>query len=239
MASKFQNRLAGAVVLIAMVVIVLPAILDGHKKYYQDDFTAIPLVPKPGDSQQLDALPAINQLLPMQPPEGAAAEVKAGNAASPSLETVRQAANNGRGQNLPRPVPGSAAERDDILALFSDNPPAEGHRGTEPDSSGHVLSAQHSSVPPAAKSDNVLPAGMAYVVQLGALKNADKVNDIVSKLRAAGYRTYTQPPTPVAGTITRILVGPDTNKRKLTNALDDLETISGLRGVVKNYQVQE
>ncbi|MDK7107944.1 cell division protein DedD, partial [Enterobacter hormaechei] len=75
----------------------------------------------------------------------------------------------------------------------------------------------------------------AYVVQLGALKNADKVNEIVSKLRGAGYRVYTSPTTPVQGKITRILVGPDASKDKLKGSLGELKQISGLSGVVMNY----
>lgn len=47
MASKFQNRLVGTIVLVALGVIILPGLLDGQKKHYQDEFAAIPLVPKP------------------------------------------------------------------------------------------------------------------------------------------------------------------------------------------------
>ncbi|VFS44474.1 sporulation domain-containing protein [Enterobacter cancerogenus] len=78
--------------------------------------------------------------------------------------------------------------------------------------------------------------GKAYVVQLGALKNADKVNEVVSKLRGAGisclHFTF---PTPVQGKITRILVGPDASKDKLKGSLGELKQISGLSGVVMNY----
>ncbi len=62
--------------------------------------------------------------------------------------------------------------------------------------------------PPAPKPDpkpvveeKAAPTGKAYVVQLGALKNADKVNEIVGKLRGAGYRVYTSPSTPVQGKV--------------------------------------
>ena len=77
--------------------------------------------------------------------------------------------------------------------------------------------------------------GKAYVVQLGALKNADKVNEIVGKLRGAGYRVYTSPSTPVQGKITRILVGPDASKDKLKGSLGELKQLSGLSGVVMGY----
>ncbi len=77
--------------------------------------------------------------------------------------------------------------------------------------------------------------GKAYVVQLGALKNADKVNEIVGKLRSAGFRVYTSPSTPVQGKITRILVGPDASKDKMKGSLGELKQISGLSGVVMGY----
>ena len=79
------------------------------------------------------------------------------------------------------------------------------------------------------------PTGKAYVVQLGALKNADKVNEIVGKLRASGFKVYTSPSTPVQGKITRILVGPDASKDKLKGQLGDLQQISGLSGVVMGF----
>jgi len=69
-ASKFQNRLVGTIVLVALGVIVLPGLLDGQKKHYQDEFAAIPLVPKPGDRDEPDMMPAATQALPTQPPEG-------------------------------------------------------------------------------------------------------------------------------------------------------------------------
>ena len=90
MASKFQNRLVGTIVLVALGVIILPGLLDGQKKHYQDEFAAIPLVPKPGDRDEPDMLPAATQALPSQPPEGAAEEVRAGDAAAPSLDPSRR-----------------------------------------------------------------------------------------------------------------------------------------------------
>jgi cell division septation protein DedD len=49
-------------------------------------------VPKPGDRDEPDMLPAATQALPAQPPEGAAEEVRAGDAAAPSLDPSRLAA---------------------------------------------------------------------------------------------------------------------------------------------------
>ncbi|MDW6003449.1 SPOR domain-containing protein [Vibrio mangrovi] len=45
MASRFQSRLVGTVVLVALGVIILPDILDGQKSHYKEDVASIPLKP--------------------------------------------------------------------------------------------------------------------------------------------------------------------------------------------------
>lgn len=221
MASKFQNRLVGTIVLVALGVIVLPGLLDGQKKHYQDEFAAIPLVPKPGDRDEPDMLPTATQALPAQPPEGAAEEIRAGDAAAPSLDSSRLAVNgNGDLEQIP-----PAAE-------LPKPKPVE-----KPKPKPQPVTEQVAVTPPpkAAPEAQPAPVGKAYVVQLGALKNADKVNEIVASLRGAGYRAYTWPSTPVQGKITRILVGPEASKDKLKNSLGELKQLSGLSGVVMGY----
>ncbi|MEW5561534.1 cell division protein DedD [Enterobacter asburiae] len=234
MASKFQNRLVGTIALVALGVIVLPGLLDGQKKHYQDEFAAIPLVPKPGDKDEPDMLPAVTQALPSQPPEGAAEEVRAGDAAAPSLDASRYAANNSgnemdeTAQPVPQPKPKPVAPK-----LQVQSPPKP-----QRDNTSQQLAAAAEAPPAPQKSvaaDKPAPTGKAYVVQLGALKNADKVNEIVGKLRGAGYRVFTAPSTPVQGKITRILVGPDASKDKMKGSLGELNQLSGLNGVVMGY----
>lgn len=73
MASKFQNRLVGTVILVALGVIILPGLLDGQKKHYQDEFAAIPLVPRPGEDDPTDAIPPVTQPLGETPLPSASA----------------------------------------------------------------------------------------------------------------------------------------------------------------------
>jgi len=233
-ASKFQNRLVGTIALVALGVIVLPGLLDGQKKHYQDEFAAIPLVPKPGDKDEPDMLPAVTQALPSQPPEGAAEEVRAGDAAAPSLDASRYAANNNgnemdeTAQPVPQPKPKPVAPKPQVQS------PSKPQRTN----TSEQLAAASETPPPQQKpaaAEKPAPTGKAYVVQLGALKNADKVNEIVGKLRGAGYRVFTAPSTPVQGKITRILVGPDASKDKMKGSLGELNQLSGLNGVVMGY----
>lgn len=46
MASKFQSRLVGTIILVAIGVIVLPDLLDGKKMHYQEETASIPLKPE-------------------------------------------------------------------------------------------------------------------------------------------------------------------------------------------------
>lgn len=224
MASKFQNRLVGTIVLVALGVIILPGLLDGQKKHYQDEFAAIPLVPKPGDRDEPDMLPAATQALPSQPPEGAAEEVRAGDAAAPSLDPSRIPVNNNSFDVVQEPV-------------VAPNPQAQPKPQPKPVEKPQQQQVAAQTPPPKPQQQAEIPAptGKAYVVQLGALKNADKVNEIVGKLRASGFKVYTSPSTPVQGKITRILVGPDTSKDKLKGQLGELKQLSGLSGVVMGY----
>ena len=224
MASKFQNRLVGTIVLVALGVIILPGLLDGQKKHYQDEFAAIPLVPKPGDRDEPDMLPAATQALPSQPPEGAAEEVRAGDAAAPSLDPSRIPVNNNSFDVVQEPV---------VAPKPQPKPQPKPVEKPQPQPQQQV--AAQTPPKPQQQAEIPAPTGKAYVVQLGALKNADKVNEIVGKLRASGFKVYTSPSTPVQGKITRILVGPDTSKDKLKGQLGELKQISGLSGVVMGY----
>ncbi|CAM4189339.1 cell division protein DedD [Lelliottia jeotgali] len=216
--------------LVALGVIILPGLLDGQKKHYQDEFAAIPLVPKPGDRDEPDMLPAATQALPAQPPEGAAEEVRAGDAAAPSLDPSRLTANNNSELD---PVPEPVVQPKPVTKPAEKPQPQP--KPQRDKASEQIAAATEAPPEKPVQEDKAAPTGKAYVVQLGALKNADKVNEVVGKLRAAGYRAYTSPSTPVQGKITRILVGPDASKDKLKSSLGDMKQISGLSGVVMNY----
>ncbi|CNK23751.1 dedd protein [Yersinia mollaretii] len=234
MASKFQNRLVGTIILVALGVILLPGLLDGKKKHYEDEFAAIPLVPKPGDSQEIDAVPPVSQPLPIAPPEGAAQAVEV-----PKDDSVSQAANDAG--NLPseptivtpppiqnKPVEVKPVEKKPI--------PVE-KKPQEIKPKPEVKPEVKPEIQPESKpaTEEKAPVGQAYVVQLGALKNAAKVNEVVATLRLSGHRAFTVPATPVQGQITRVFVGPDASKQKLQSALPELNSLSGLNGQVRPY----
>ncbi|WP_017893502.1 cell division protein DedD [Serratia sp. S4] len=249
MASKFQNRLVGTVILVALGVIILPGLLDGKKKHYEDEFAAIPLVPKAGDVEENDVVPPVSQPLPAQPPEGAGAlvEQQAANEAA-AQQAVRQPTQQPTlvtppVETRPQPMPQPQVKPKPVETKPVEVKPKP-VQPPKPVETKPVVKPEPTPVPkpepaPVQKpAEEKAPAGQAYVVQLGALKNAAKVNEVVASLRLSGYRAFTVPSTPVQGQITRIYVGPDASKQKLQSSLSALNSISGLSGQVKPYGVR-
>ncbi|MFV8845820.1 cell division protein DedD [Serratia fonticola] len=247
MASKFQNRLVGTVILVALGVIVLPGLLDGKKKHYEDEFAAIPLVPKPGDAHEIDVIPPANQALPSVPPEGAGALVEQQQAAAEA--SAQQAANQTTQPQHPavvapppietkpvQPTKPKPVESKPVEVKPVEVKPKPVPTPPKVEPKPEVKPEPKPETKPAVEEK--APAGQAYVVQLGALKNAAKVNEIVASLRLSGHRAYTVPSTPVQGEITRIYVGPDASKQKLQASLAELNGISGLSGQVKAYSAR-
>ncbi|MER2496404.1 SPOR domain-containing protein [Vibrio neptunius] len=72
MASKFQNRLVGTILLVSIGVIVLPDVLDGKKTHYEEEIASIPIKPElDSDVESFDVLEPVDDTasLPETPVE--------------------------------------------------------------------------------------------------------------------------------------------------------------------------
>ncbi|WP_428943619.1 cell division protein DedD [Pantoea sp. FN060301] len=239
MASKFQNRLVGTIIIVALGVIILPGLLDGKKKHYKEEFAAIPLVPKPGDQQETDMVPPVTQSLPAHPPASLAPE-GSGNDNPSRAESGSNAPHSSNQPTVvtPPPVQQSRPEPEPVKKPA----PAAQPKPQQPKPVEKPTPVEKPKPQPKPETAPVeresAPTGQAWVVQLGALKNAAKVDEIVAKLRLSGYRAFTVPASPVQGQITRIYVGPDASKAKLQGSIGELKGLSGLSGVIKPYSVR-
>lgn len=241
MASQFQNRLIGAVVIVAVGVIVLPSLFDGKKKHYEEEFASIPLVPKEGDDQNTEILPTVNHSLPTNNEATDTADngqPEAGRVEPPPLVSTTA------GNNSPTGKPEVAPPASTTQAKPVDPKPIESKPAEVKPKAVETKTAQTKPVEAkpvetkpaeAEKPKEKPPVGQAFIVQLGALKNADKVNEIVATLKLSGYRVYTVPATPVQGKVTRVVVGPEPSRQKLEAALPELKQLSGLNGEVKAF----
>ena len=215
MASKFQNRLAGAIVLVAVGVIVLPALLDGDKKYNENEFAAIPIIPKPGDEEDIEAIAPIASTTSTASSEGASEAMLS--------EAITQQQN----------------EQVEAATSVENNPPAvvEPVKPIKPEVKPEPKPQPKVEPKPEPKPEvKPAPQGKAFVVQVIALNNAAKVEEIVAKLRLSGYQVYTVPAKPVNNKLTRIYVGPEASRQRLEAALPELNSITGTKGIIQTYK---
>ncbi|MFS1538297.1 MAG: SPOR domain-containing protein [Candidatus Phlomobacter fragariae] len=204
MASKFQNRLVGTIVIVAVGVIVLPVLLDGNKKYNETEFAAIPLVPKASDEYEIEPIAPINPK-PLAIPSESAAEAMISDAISDSKAKLADSL-SARQQANPKP------------AVKVEKPALVPEKNTK------------------ANEKTQAPLGRAYVIQLGVLKNAAKVEEIIARLRLSGYQVYTEPSLPVNGQLTRIFIGPNVSREKLQSSLSELKDLTDLQGQIRSYK---
>jgi DedD protein len=79
MASKFQSRLVGTIILVAVGVIVLPDVLDGKKLHYKEEFASIPIKPElDSDVENFEILEPVEDdiALPDSPVEAVVQELE-------------------------------------------------------------------------------------------------------------------------------------------------------------------
>ncbi|MTB68454.1 cell division protein DedD [Providencia sp. wls1943] len=237
MASKFQNRLAGAIVLVAAGVIVLPALLDGDKKYNENEFAAIPIIPKPGDEEDIESIAPITHSASTASSEGtseamlseAITEQKQSEQPSVTANSANQSNNsqnvvNQNGSAIPANV---TPEKPRVEPKPEPKPAPKPEPKVEP---------KPEPKPEPAPKPKQEPQGKAYVVQVIALNNASKVEEIVAKLRLSGYQVYTVPAQPVNNKLTRIYVGPEASRQKLESALPELNAITGTKGIIQAFK---
>ncbi|MCW8333082.1 SPOR domain-containing protein [Vibrio sp. SCSIO 43135] len=101
MASKFQSRLVGTIILVAIGVIVLPDLLDGKKLHYKEEIASIPIKPElDGEVETFEMLDPIEDqvALPESPvsvtEEVLAAQVETANKAPLPVEVKTVAEKN-------------------------------------------------------------------------------------------------------------------------------------------------
>ncbi|WP_368231501.1 cell division protein DedD [Aeromonas sp. s3] len=260
MASKFQNRLVGTVILVALVVIFLPDLMDGHKLEQKEEaFAKIPLRPELEPAKPALQVSAASTL----PAEHLASQQQASAAEQWQVEEVPEPVTLGAKQGQPqvqqpaaKPVtqpvtPPAAKPQPEVIAKKPveqpkpkvvppkpvevqkpvESKPQAGQIRSMDDLIASKMGQATTTAAPAATA----PAQGSWILQLGAFKNVDSVNALVGKLRAAGYSAHTSPRTPVQGQLNRVFIGPDVSKTKLQGMQSRIGQMTGLSGSVVAY----
>lgn len=250
MASKFQNRLVGTVILVALVVIFLPDLLDGQKLAQKEEaFAKIPLRPELEPARPELQVSAASTL----PAEHQASQQAAQQWQVEEIANPMTLANQGQGssaqptapvpveQPKPQPKPEVVAKKpvEPPKPVVKPEPakPAEVVKTPPKPQAGQIKSLDDliESKMNTPTQPAPAPAQGSWILQLGAFKNVDSVNALVSKLRAAGYSAHTSPRTPVQGQLNRVFIGPDVSKAKLQGMQGRIAQMTGLSGSVVSY----
>lgn len=260
MASKFQNRLVGTVILVALVVIFLPDLLDGHKLAQKEEaFAKIPLRPELEPAKPALQVSAASTLpaehLASQQQASAAQQWQVeevadpmtlagqGNGAQPATTPAASAPSQPQqnAQPKPQPKPEVVAKKPVESPKPAPKPtpakPVEVAKAPAPAKAqaGQIKSLDDLIESKMTQPTTPAPAQGSWILQLGAFKNVDSVNALVSKLRAAGYSAHTSPRTPVQGQLNRVFIGPDVSKAKLQGMQGRISQMTGLSGSVVSY----
>ncbi|MGI0152748.1 SPOR domain-containing protein [Pseudidiomarina sp. WS423] len=75
-----------------------------------------------------------------------------------------------------------------------------------------------------------------WVIQLGAFRNQQSVDQLVAELQAAGYAAYREQVAGSQGPLHKLMVGPKLVKSELEQDLPKLKQITSLNGKVVRYQ---
>ena len=243
MTAVFRNRLIGSAILMIAAIVFLPDLLDGQKQVSKDDFKAIPERPEFASvaqqqvfaQDQHDASRAEAMALPTEQADGTdpqpdATSVQNGEtlpdqtyasvstdsaAAKPTeLVTAPQQVND-----VPKTAqqPEATTQQNAVAAVADKINKPELIRATEKTETNKVADTK-----PLNKA--------AWVVRVGSFGKEANANALISKLRAAGFATFSRKMVNAQGqTMVSVLVGPDLKKEKLENSLTQLQNLADVK----------
>ena len=87
-------------------------------------------------------------------------------------------------------------------------------------------------------NDDRLLEQAGWVVQLGVFRHKKNVDELLDKLKAAGYRAFSRPVVTSSGELTKVFVGPDLQKEKLEKAVPHLNELTKLQGRITPFTVK-
>lgn len=215
---RARRRLVGAVALVLAAVVGLPMILDSEPKPVADDIAIqIPSKDKapplaPAHSSTAAAVAASAALDPKEeivsPPQAPVA------AASPMPKSAPPVAKDAPQQEVKQLA---EAPKPAVMNKNKANPaPAHAETKLAQESKARMEDAARAHALLEGKPDPQAAEKNAgrFVIQVAALATKEKVDELRTRLKKAGIKSYTQKIATVAGDRTRIRVGPFANKEE-------------------------
>jgi len=211
---RARRRLIGATALVLAAIIGLPMIFDSEPKPFSDEIAIqIPARDAPATRQSAPIAPAAPVAVPkIDTP----APVVKNNVAEPV-----QAEKEVKKEVAPKE---SSKEKTKEIAKEKTN---DKSKDKSKDKASNKTDSAKQSDSKNTKSNRDLP--IRYVLQVAAVENKAKADDMQEKLKKAGIKSYTQKISTNAGDRIRIRVGPFVNKEEAEKMRTRLRKL-GLNG---------
>ena len=75
-----------------------------------------------------------------------------------------------------------------------------------------------------------------YILQLGSFKHKENVTTLREKLKSAGYETYIKPVKTKSAVLSKVYIGPESDRQKLKEAQIKARELTGLEGKITRFQ---
>lgn len=245
MNSGFLNRLVGTSIVVVAAIIFIPSILDGEKVHYKEGFKAIPDRPEFATveiKQDIDRQAALAPEVEAAPVED---EIAVDELTTPQEQTVEVGtltsesvdADSAQTQaQFAQLVDAKNNEMQESKALISSEPPQapEAKPAKVIPAEKTIVEAKAESLVRDEKSNFTK---MSYVIQLGSFSHKSNVEALLKKLKKNNFTAFTRPIKTPNGTLTKVFVGPDLDKKKLEAQLPVLKKLTKLNARITQFNI--
>jgi len=224
---RARRRLIGATALVLAAIIGLPMIFDSEPKPFSDEIAIqIPARDAPATRQSAPSLPPLE----LSPPTNRVVEKPSAPIApaapiavvpAPKIDTPAPVVKN----NVAEPVQGEKEVKKEVAPKESSKEKTkeitkekasdktnDKSKDKSKDKASNKTDSAKQSDSKNTKSNRDLP--IRYVLQVAAVENKAKADDMQEKLKKAGIKSYSQKISTNAGDRIRIRVGPFVNKEE-------------------------
>jgi len=205
LSTPFQNRLVGTIIVAAVAIIVLPDLLDGNKKTYQDEFEKIPPAP------QVDFVKT-----PLHFPQ----------------EKVKKVPQEKLSDEL---ALDEALIKDESERADTDENLKISGLSKETAITEQATKKSSSNNNPKTLSPEKSVLKQAWVIQLGSFRHKKNVAQLLLKLKDNGYTAFTKPIKTKNGTLIKVFIGPELIKSSLTKKISSLKKLTNVEGKVARF----
>jgi DedD protein len=209
LSTPFQNRLVGTIIVAAVAIIVLPDVLDGNKKTYQDEFEQIPSPPKVDLIKKTRSFPKDKI-------------VKAKDNTLSDETALDEEMSLTQQQSKPEVEKGNSGIK--VTPIVS--PEEEISKAAV---QKVIIETPKSNLP----EKSVLK--QAWVVQLGSFRHKKNVEQLLLKLKDNGYTAFTKPIKTKSGTLIKVIIGPELVKSSLEKKIPALKKLTGVQGKIARF----